>query len=93
MTNPHVGDYVLATKYHDGDPGDQWSVGFYDGCRNEHHFVVDNAGNHFRGNGFRRVAKISRECGVALVAHIPIIERSSRSVRGWKRFWRELGNW
>ncbi len=24
-----VGDYVLATKYHDGNPQDHWCVGFY----------------------------------------------------------------
>lgn len=24
------GDYVLASKYHDGDTGDQYAVGFYD---------------------------------------------------------------
>jgi len=24
------GDYVLATKYRDGDPQDHWAVGFYD---------------------------------------------------------------
>ena len=83
------GDYVLATKYADGDPQDSWAVGFYDGvlpkayC--DRHLVVDADGKQFRGNGFRRVKKISAERGQWLIDHIKDIELSGRSVWGWAR--------
>lgn len=85
MSDIKRGDYVLATKYHDGDPGDQWSVGFYDRFERERHYVTDGNGNQFRGNGFRRVCKISAERGAWLLAHAKDIEYSGRSVWGWKR--------
>ena len=53
MTNPlKKGDYVLATKFSDGNPADNWCVGFYDrketfGSTNHpdvRHFVVDGDG-------------------------------------------------
>ena len=79
------GDYVLATKYSDGDPLDGYAIGFYDREQRDRHYVVDNDGNQFRGNGFRRVAKISHERGVWLVGHIPEIDKAARSVWWWKR--------
>lgn len=92
QATPLKGDYVLATKYHDGDPNDHWAVGFYDRFepRYERHFVVDGVGNQFRGNGFRRVTKISEKCGRILLQHAKDIESSGRSVWGWKRRWRQL---
>lgn len=49
------GDYVLATKYSDGDPGDQWCVGFYHSQleypKSPRHQVVNDEGVQFRGNG------------------------------------------
>lgn len=97
--NLKKGDYVLATKYSDGDPGDQWAVGFYDGFYDtgyeKRHLVVDNEGKQFRRNGFRRVEKISHARGCFIVAHQPEIEASvatyrphtpgCRSLWGWKR--------
>ena len=61
---PAPGDYVLATKYEDGDPGDQWAVGFLQQVVTHADFkrrfiVVDANGESFRANGFRRVEKIS----------------------------------
>lgn len=53
------GDYVLATKYDDGDPCDPYAVGFYDKEFRGRHQVVDALGNSFRNNGFRRVQKIT----------------------------------
>lgn len=86
---PVHGDYVLATKYSDGDPGDQFAVGFYDRSfyhfGQERHLVVDNDGNQFRANGFRRVDRISHERGCWLVAHFPEIEKSGRSLWWWRR--------
>jgi len=68
-----IGTYVLATKYDDGDPGDQYAVGFYDGCYDHHgdaRFLVrDNEGKPFRANGFRRCEQITDEEGRWLIAH------------------------
>jgi hypothetical protein len=37
------GDYVLATKWSDADPGDHWCVGFYDELKwGDRHIVLDN---------------------------------------------------
>jgi len=60
---PDVGDYVLATKYTDGDPGDAWALGFYDGVRGGRHYVKDSQGRQIRGNGYRRVAAIRPDVG------------------------------
>lgn len=72
------GDYVLATKYSDGDPGDQWCVGFYDGWYDHYgqtrHLVVDSAGRSFRGNGFRRCERITDAEGRFLIDHLAEIE-------------------
>lgn len=80
-----VGDYVLATKYSDGDPQDHWAIGFFAGITAPHYDpprydVVDGEGNHFRGNGFRRVKKISKERGEWMLKHAREIELSGRSV-------------
>ena len=79
------GDYVLATKWSDGDPKDQWCVGFHDGEERGRHFVTDNEGNQFRCNGFRRVAKISQERGEFILRNRPTIEWAERSLWWWKR--------
>ena len=62
-----IGDYVLATKFEDADPGDNWAVGFYDGMRHGRHMVIDNDGNQIRHGGFRRVGLISYEVGTWLM--------------------------
>lgn len=80
------GDYVLATKYSDGDPRDHWCVGFYAGLTNPEKYdpprydVVDGEGKQFRGNGFRRVEKIAPERGAWMLQHAKDIELSGRSV-------------
>lgn len=67
-----VGDYVLATKYQDGDPGDQYAVGFYAGMLpkigGDRYLVVDNEGKQFRANGFRRCERIVSHEGRWLIA-------------------------
>jgi hypothetical protein len=69
------GDYVLATKYDDGDPGDQYAVGFYhsrlDGYGQPRHQVTDAYGNQFRGNGFRRCEVITDAEGRWLIERFP----------------------
>jgi len=88
---PKPGDYVLATKYRDGDPGDQWCVGYFS------HMLVTNSGKvtdrymvtgengMFRANGFRRCERISADVGNALVRAIPLIEQSRHSLWYWRR--------
>ena len=83
--SPLLGDYVLATKYSDGDPQDQWFVGFYDGERDGRHYVKNSAGQQGRANGFRRVKKISPERGRWMLQRRTEIERGARSVWWWVR--------
>ena len=84
-----AGDYVLATKWRDGDPGDQWAVGFFTGmlpkASGDRYMVADAEGKQFRGNGFRRVKKISAERGRWLLEHKQDIEYGGRSLWWWVR--------
>ena len=84
-----IGDYVLATKWSDGDPGDHWAVGFFVGmypkAGGDRYNIADAEGNLFRGNGFRRVKKISAERGRWLLEHKVEIENGGRSVWWWLR--------
>ena len=89
MNNLLAGDYVLATKYSDGDPQDQWCVGFYKGVlpksTNERHEIVDGDGNLLRGNGFRRVKKISRRRGEFILSKRDQIASGDKSLWWWVR--------
>jgi hypothetical protein len=77
------GQYVLATKYDDGDPQDHWAVGFYDCERGGRHYVTDAEGNQLRGNGFRRVGGISPERGALLLKNARTIEGAGQSLWWW----------
>ncbi len=97
VIKPSVGDYVLATKYVDGDPGDQFCVGFFYGWNNTsgeiRYFVIDEHGNQFRRNGFRRVAKIGMERGNWIVRNISFIEKMGYKYSVWHWYrasWNEL---
>lgn len=82
----HCGDYVLATKWGDGDPQDQWCVGFYERqLRDDRHLVCRSDGTPFRASGFRRVERISRGRGEWILSNMKSIEQGSRSLWGWKR--------
>ena len=92
-----TGDYVLATKYSDGDPRDQFCVGIYDrpfeAAGDIRHLVVDWKGDQFRANGFRRVAHVGRRRGTWIIEHLELIEEHTDrfSVWHWHRApWREL---
>lgn len=84
-----IGDYVLATKWQDGDPGDAWCVGFYDGILPKvvgvRHLVIDENGNQFRSNGFRRVKKISHARGAFILENKLHISQGSTSLWWWAR--------
>lgn len=80
------GDYVLATKYDDGDSGDGWCVGFVDGLVAVDRFlVVDNEGKQFRRNGFRRCQKISTKRGEFIINNMKHIELGFKSLWWWNR--------
>ena|ERR1700735_2052562 len=71
------GDYVLATKWSDADPGDCWCVGFYDELNwGDRHIVLDNDGKPFRANGFRHVYPITDCEGRWMIEHIPAIDET-----------------
>ena len=82
-----AGDYCLATKYKDGDPKDQWAVGFYAGTfhRNcgDRYFLVDEHGKDIRANGFRRIKKISKERGEWILNNSYDIENGTKSLWWW----------
>lgn len=76
--SPAAGDYVLATKWSDGDPGDPWALGFYAGELDmgndrEHikvaarYLVHDSSGKTIRPGGFRRVARVRKDVGAWLL--------------------------
>ena len=78
QVRPAVGDYVLATKYSDGDPGDAWALGFYAGeldmgnTRSDikvapRYLVNDSSGKTIRPNGYRRVERIRKDVGAWLL--------------------------
>ena len=75
---PAVGDYVLATKYSDGDPGDAWALGFYAGEMDmgndrelikvaPRYLVNDSSGKTIRPGGYRRVARVREDVGAWLL--------------------------
>jgi len=72
--SPQIGDYVLATKYEDGDPCDHFFVGFVSGFTAHGRFLIaDSEGRNQRANGFRRAEVITTEEGRRLVEMIPEI--------------------
>jgi hypothetical protein len=87
------GDYVLATKYPDGDPRDHFFVGFFvgmlvdkDGNVTDRYLVDDGKGQLARANGFRRCERISNRVGHALCLIMPHIgDIPGRSVWWWRQ--------
>lgn len=78
------GDYVLATKYKDGDPKDHFCVGFFESMTWHNRYnIINSNGEFFRGNGFRRAQKITQEVGKMIVDNIQVIEQSNVSVWDW----------
>ena len=92
-----VGNYVVATKYADGDPGDQFCIGFYNGSYDHfgqtRHLVINNEGKNFRNNGFRRVARVGLRRGAWMVKHLAHIEKMMNRYSVWHWYnapWSEL---
>jgi hypothetical protein len=80
MKELQAGDYVLATKWQDGDPRDHWCIGFFRKKTEGRFMVVDGNGVNFRSNGFRRIQRITPERGKWILDHREEIEWSGRSV-------------
>ena len=80
---PEIGDYVLATKFHDGDPGDPWALGFYDGMFGDRHMVKDSSGKQIRAGGFRRVGRVTPEIGQCLWNNRELLERAPSKINLW----------
>lgn len=64
MKEPEKGDYVLGTKWHDGNPGDPWAVGFLGekwmpARRCPARWGIYDDKNQLIGSDYRRVKKIS----------------------------------
>lgn len=78
----NVGDYVLATKYGDGDPYDHFYVGFVSGyTRHGRYLIMNNEGATQRLNGFCRVEKITADEGRKMVERMPeIVDKPGVSV-------------
>jgi hypothetical protein len=81
MTRIADGEYILATRFSDGQPMDPWAFGFL--RRSECFYgVVDNAGNLI--GYFKRAQRITKEFGDFLSNNIQMIETSNRSLWWWK---------
>jgi len=80
------GDYVLATKFADGDPCDHFCVGFFRSKAFGDRFLVEDAdGVLFRASGFRRCERISATIGDAIVDAMPLISDGvSASLWYWR---------
>jgi hypothetical protein len=74
------GDYVLATKWHDGDPQDAWCIGFFDQMQGERFIVVDGEGKRFRYNGFRRAEAVTQQQGEWLLKNARLIETTDNGL-------------
>ncbi len=88
---PKIGDYVLATKFSDGDPGDPWAIGFYAGLdmsvpSSPRHMVKDSTGKNIRPNGYRNVGRITHEIGDWLWANRDNLERAPSKINLWGMF-------
>lgn len=87
MSELEKGDYVLATKWNDGSPFDQWCIGIYDGLSSDgrRHYVKKTNGEQFRVVGFRRCEKISKKRGEFILSFLNSLEISRKSLWWWKR--------
>lgn len=93
----NLGQYCVATKYSDGDAGDHFVVGFYNGSfqagGETRHMVRDSSGQNFRNNGFRRVEAIEAERGERLVSMFPVIEANRNRYSVWDWVHAPWGDW
>jgi len=80
------GDYVLATRWSDGDPQDAWCVGFYGKFNGEtRSYEVSLSFDSIRSSRYRKVKKISKKRGEFLLKNKELIESGSKSLWWWSR--------
>jgi hypothetical protein len=88
------GDYVLATKYSDGDPRDHFVVGYFRDMTWHGRFnVIDDEGDLFRHNGFRRMERIPKQIGLTLIKEMDKIENSGIGVWDYLKIIKERDNY
>lgn len=89
-----VGDYVLASKYRDGDPNDPWFVGFIKQiirCEDyDKYKIADEDGNLLYSSMLARAERIGKANGHQLVRCKKYIKESNKSVYYWKNNTKEL---
>lgn len=81
--HPSVGDYVLATKYTDGDPMDPWFIGFYSGPTTHtppKYTITDVKGTPFCPYSFRKIKKITQKQGEWMLKNRELIQHSGMPV-------------
>lgn len=80
-----VGDYVLATKYSDGDIRDQYAVGLVSEILDDRYVVVvDGNGTSLCAGGFRYAKRITKEeCDLLLTA-LPLFELFGSPPTVWR---------
>lgn len=87
---PSIGDYVLGTKYADGDSGDPWAIGFLSAVHctpiGQRYIVSHADGTPIRPGGYRHVRRISFERGKWLLENSRMIEESGRCLGFWLRW-------
>ena len=75
-----LGDYVLATKYHDGDPKDGFAIGYVLNNVYPYRIQVRGSDGQQIGGSYRRYKKIDGEFGQWIVKNIARIEDGSKSL-------------
>lgn len=84
-----IGDHVLATKWHDGDPNDHWAMGrvteIIRDSDNVRYMIADIMGQNIRGGGFRRAQKISSARSQWIWDRQKTFESSGKSIWWWAR--------
>ena len=71
-----VGDYVIASKYGDADPGDPWAVGFLNEIKGDRYFIGDKEVHSFRSGGYRHCKRIPSYIGHWLLQNAKVLENS-----------------
>ena len=88
MRKVDVDDYVLASKWSDGDPNDPWAIGFVDKTlpptSSPRYTLKDADGNPMKFGIFGRAERISEASGYILVVARNIVMQSHYSVWYWK---------
>lgn len=79
-----IGDYVVATKWRDGDPRYPYSVGYVEFITREGYYLKDHEGRPLNSLAYQRCKKISTTLGKLLHQSVPILEgKKGKSIWYW----------